>query len=103
MNFSQRLEIALNRAYTAKVVRDPEALAFFLTVSADAEANGEGQVFQRTQAWLEKKGHEKLAKLVATHAADEVRHEQLMRDDLKKLGREPVEFPADLRIVDALG
>lgn len=103
MTFSQRLEIALNRRYTAKVVRDADALAFFLTVSADAESNGEGQVFERTQAWLSRQGHEKLAKIVATHAADEVRHEKMMRADLAKIGREPVEFPTSLRIVDTLG
>lgn len=103
MTLSQRLEIALNRRYTAKVVRDADALAFFLSVSADAESNGEGQVFERTQAWLSKSGHEKLAKVVATHAADEVRHEKMMRADLAKIGRTAVDFPASLRIVDTLG
>jgi hypothetical protein len=103
MTLVQRLEIALNRAYLAKLARDPAALGFFLTVSADAEANGEGQVFSHTETWLEARGQTKLAKLVATHAADEVRHERMMLDDLARIGRTPDEFPEALKVIDRLG
>lgn len=103
MTLTQRLEIALNRAYLAKLARDPAALGFFLSVSADAEANGEGQVFAQTQEWLEAHGQSKLAKLVATHAADEVRHERLMLDDLARLGRTQDAVPEALKMIDRLG
>ena len=103
MTLNERLEVALNVAYTKKLARDPAALAFFLSVSADAEANGEGQVFEQTREWLEKNGHPRIAKLVATHAADEVRHEAMMRADLATLGREAVSYPASLKMIDNLG
>ena len=102
MTLIQRLEIYLNRVYLAKLARDPAALGFFLSVSADAEANGEGKVFERTQVWLEERGHAKLAKIVATHAADEVRHERMMLDDLRRLGREPDAVPEELKVIDHL-
>ena len=102
MTLIQRLEIYLNRVYLAKLARDPKALGFFLSVSADAEANGEGQVFARTQAWLEERGHTKISKLVATHQADEVRHERMMLDDLARLGRTPDAVPDELKVIEHL-
>jgi hypothetical protein len=103
MTLVQRLDITLNRIYLAKLARDPAALGFFLSVSADAEANGEGQVFTHTQAWLEARGQTKLAKLVATHAADEVRHEGMMLADLASLGRTQDAVPEALKMIDRLG
>lgn len=103
LSLSQRFEILLNRTYLAKLARDPKALGFFLTVSADAEANGEGRVFPQVERWLEANGHPQLARLVRKHAEDEVRHELLMLAALASLGREPAAIPDDVKVIDRLG
>ena len=96
---SPNLSLALTRRFMASVVRDDDALRFFLNNASDAESNGEGAIFERVKPFLEPK----LQKLVDTHAADEVRHAKLLADELVRLGGTLSEPPAELRMVERAG
>jgi len=99
MNLTQKIGVALNEAFVAQQVRDLDALRFFLNASADAEANGEGGVFERVKPLVEGK----YAKLVERHSADEVRHAALFTARLEELGGRVAPIPENLRIVERLG
>ena len=93
------LSLALTRRFMASVVRDDEALRFFLNNASDAESNGEGAIFERVKPFLEPK----LQKLVDTHAADEVRHAKLLADELARLGGTLTVPAEELRVVERAG
>lgn len=82
MSMMEKLAISMNRRYLQSVVRDVDALRFFLNNSADAESNGEATIFVRVKPFLDGQ----IAKLVDRHAADEIRHAKMLVDALESIG-----------------
>lgn len=82
MSFFENLALTLNRRFLRSVVRDHGTMNFFLQTSANEEGNGEGMVFERVKKFVDGP----IAKLVDTHAADEVRHEAMILAQLERRG-----------------
>jgi hypothetical protein len=89
----------LAKFYLDHLLSTPAGRAHVLTLMADAESNGEGQVFDRALARVE---DPEVARLIRRHAADEVRHAQLFRDAAARQGVPIREAPANLRLIDRL-
>lgn len=99
MSMMENLSITLNRRYLRSVVRDVDALRFFLNNAADAESNGEATIFERVQPFLDGQ----IAKLVQRHAADEVRHAKMLTDALLSIGGAPSVPEERFRLVERTG
>jgi rubrerythrin len=85
--------------FMQKLVQTPHGRAHILNQVADAEANGELDIFDRILAKVDDDG---LAKMIREHREDEIRHEKLFRDaaDRQGVGRELV--PRELQIIDRI-
>ncbi len=92
------IPLALNRRFTRAVAHDDAALRFYLNNAADAEDNGEATLFERVKPFL----GPKLQKVVERHAADEVRHGAMLREELRKLGGEPEPVSPELQLVQRM-
>ncbi|HZS42288.1 MAG TPA: hypothetical protein VFF06_35905, partial [Polyangia bacterium] len=62
--------------FTKRLLATPEGRAHVLNQIADAESNGENQVFEHILAHVD---DPQLRKLIEKHQADEIRHEKLFR------------------------
>jgi len=92
-----RVTSKLTNRYLRLIVNDNDALRFLLKLSADAESNGEGLVFERVRDFVPDEYKEK----VDRHASDEIRHEQIFSDAYKSINSNiDEEIPQDLRLID---
>jgi rubrerythrin len=83
--------------YLRRLLRSEKGRAHLLNQLADAEGNGENQVFERVLSRVE---DPHLQRLIAKHQADEIRHEQLFLDLLARTGEPPRPVPAELKLID---
>src|SRR5262245_21658380 len=81
------------------MVATPAGRAHILAQAAEAEANGEGQVFERA---LAKVDDPEVQRLIRRHQADEVRHAALFRERVAAQGIDPGPVPDELKLVDRL-
>lgn len=95
----ENIAVTLNRRYLHSLVRDPEALKFFLNNAADAENNGEATIFERVKPFLDGQ----IAKLVDRHSSDEVRHSQMLNEALASVGGTPYVPEERFRMVERMG
>src|SRR5450432_3421951 len=93
-----RIDQSIQLAFTRRLCSTPEGRAHVLAQVADAESSGEGQIFDRALARVD---DPELQKLIQKHRADEVRHEELLRERLARTGIN-VSTPPELRIIDRL-
>src|SRR5687768_15942794 len=85
--FSERL----SRRYLSRLLAHPKGRAHLLTSLADAEANGEGAVFDRL---LSRVDDPQLQKMIRRHAQDEIRHAAMFRACAARAGAEPDPIPS---------
>src|SRR5436305_1544070 len=95
MTLRERLQIS----YMKRLVRSAEGRGFILRQLADAESNGENQIFERL---LNKVDDPQLQKLVEKHQADEVRHAHLYTKAAERQGVAKKPVPDHLKIIDRL-
>src|SRR5688572_9750926 len=93
------LNETLRRRYMTRLLQNPRGRAHVLTQLADAEASGEGAVFDRLLSHVD---DPKLQKMIRRHAADEIRHAEMFRSCLPRTGVAAAEVPAELRLIDRL-
>ncbi|MFO0673101.1 MAG: ferritin-like domain-containing protein [Polyangiaceae bacterium] len=91
---------ALHLTFLRQLLRTPEGRRHLLTQVADAEHTGEARVFDAMLDFT--KDDEKLARTIAKHRDDEVRHERLFRACAERQGVPPREVPPELGLMDAL-
>lgn len=89
----------LTRRYLSRLIAHPKGRAHLLTQLADAEASGEGAVFDRLLAKVE---DPQIQKLIKRHAADEIRHAEMFRACAARHGVDADAIPAELRLIDRL-
>ena len=95
MDIREQLTICFAR----RLLQTPEGRAHVLNQVADAESNGENQVFEHVLRHVKDPS---LRKMIEKHQADEVRHEQLFRACLPRTGVDPGPVPAHLKLIDRL-
>jgi rubrerythrin len=95
MDLRQQLTLRFAR----RLLKTPEGRAHVLNQVADAESNGENQVFEHVLRHVQDPA---LRKMIEKHQADEVRHEQLFRACLPRTGVDPGPVPAHLKLIDRL-
>lgn len=92
-----RERIALH--FLRHVVATPEGRAYVLNQVAFAEASDEGRVFARIRAQVDDPA---LARMIAKHEADEVRHAEMFGARLRATGIDPGPVPQNVRLLDRL-
>ncbi|MGZ5967137.1 MAG: ferritin-like domain-containing protein [Polyangiales bacterium] len=90
----------LDTLYMRRLVASPEGRAFLFNFMADAEVSDEGMVFEELLARVEDPS---LKKMVEKHHDDELRHNQMLLECLRRAGGAPSPVPDDLRITVRLG
>jgi rubrerythrin len=85
--------------FTRRLLSSPEGRAHVLNQIADAESNGENQVFEHVLKHVDDPA---LRKMIEKHQADEIRHEQLFRACLARTGVDPGPVPPHLKLIDRL-
>jgi len=95
-----RLADRLTLMFMKRMLKGPRGRSHFLTQVADAENNDEGAVFE---ALVERaKDDETLHKLVTRHAADELRHAELLSARALATGLPRPKVPDSLKILHRL-
>lgn len=89
----------LTERFARRLLATPGGRAHVLNQIADAEANGENQVFEHVLRHVD---DPQLRKMVEKHQADEIRHEQLFRACVSRTGVDPAPVPAELKLIDRL-
>jgi rubrerythrin len=89
----------LTLRFTRRLLSTPEGRAHVLNQIADAESNGENQVFEHVLAHVD---DPQLRKMIEKHQADEIRHEQLFRVCVERTGVNPGPVPPHLKLIDRL-
>lgn len=89
----------LQLRYLRRMVKTPAGRAFLLNQLADAESNGENQVFE---AVLSNVDDPALQKMIEKHRADEVRHAQLYHEAAVRQGVPLEPVPPHLKLIDRL-
>jgi rubrerythrin len=77
-----------------------EGRQHLLSIAVDAEEGDEGAIFDQLQTLVDEP---KLKRLVQRHQQDEVRHAQLFRDCLARLGLEKRPLPDELKLIRQIG
>src|SRR5262249_15362987 len=95
MDFRDRMMLR----YLDTFLAAPEGRAHLLNQVAEAESNGERQIFEHVLGHVD---DPQLRRMVQKHQADEVRHEALCRDRLRATGIDPGPVPKHLRLIDRL-
>jgi rubrerythrin len=95
MTLQQRLTVR----FLTHLVATPAGRAHVLHQAAEAESNGETQLFDRLQEHVD---DPELGRLVKRHAEDEVRHAELFRACVARTGVTPPPVPPELRVIDRL-
>jgi rubrerythrin len=85
--------------FTRRLLATPEGRAHVLNQIADAESNGENQVFEHV---LEHVVEPSLRKMIQKHQTDELRHERLFRACVQRNGVTPGPVPSHLRLIDRI-
>jgi rubrerythrin len=93
------LKTELTERFARRLLATPEGRAHVLSQIADAEANGENQIFEHILAHVH---DEQLRKMIEKHQADEIRHEHLFRGCVQRTGINPGPVPAGLKLIDRL-
>ncbi len=91
------LKNALSLQFTKNLVSTPEGRAHILHQVAEAEANGEIELFDSI---LRQVDDPVLQKMVRKHQADEIRHEKLFRECYERQGVDVGKIPDELQIID---
>jgi len=91
--------LILTKMFFESVVRTPKGRALILNQIADAEDNGEAQVFDQA---LAKVDDSKLAKMIERHRDDEIRHGRLFRECIARTGFDPGPVPAETKLLDRM-
>jgi hypothetical protein len=99
LSLPRRLEDWVDRAVRRQISRQPEASAFSLSAYAHAEGASEGAFFERA---LRRVTEPRLQAIIATHQADELRHERLLHECREALGLARYEVPPHLEWIDRL-
>lgn len=90
----------LNLAYLRLLLRTPEGRKHVLSQVADAEHSGEARVFESMLAYT---AHDAaLARRIAKHRDDEIRHEALFRACVARQGGSAPELPSELMMMNRL-
>jgi len=89
----------LQLRYLDRLLASPRGRAHLLSQLADAEANGEGGVFDRLLARVD---DPELRQMISRHAADEVEHARLFRACIPRTGITPPPVPDHLKMIDRL-
>ncbi|HEX8953981.1 MAG TPA: ferritin-like domain-containing protein [Polyangia bacterium] len=95
MNLRDRLSLR----FIERVITSPEGRTHLLNQCADAEGNGENGFFEHI---LEHVDDPALAKMIAKHRDDELRHEQLFLAARDKTGIDVGPVPDELKLIDRL-
>ncbi len=94
----------IRNAFLQQLVATSDGRQHMLSVSVDAEEGDEGGIFEQLAEVVD---DPQLRQLVERHREDEVRHAQLFRACLSRLGLEKVPVPDELKIIrqiaDAVG
>lgn len=93
MDLRDRLSLALLRT----TIASPLGRAMVLNQLADAERNGEAEFFDRILRHVD---DEKLARLVRTHHADEIRHARRFQERADAQGVGEVAVPNEVKLLD---
>jgi rubrerythrin len=96
---SKTLDARLDRTVRRYIFSQPRSAGFALSSYADAEAGGEGQIFERA---LLRATDPALSKMIRRHMEDEQRHARLIDERRESLGLESSPIPAHLKLVDRL-
>lgn len=89
----------LTGIFMDRLLRHPRGRALVLNNIADAEDNGEAQVFDAALSHVE---DPKLKKMIEHHRADEIRHGALFRARRDATGETVPELPDDVKILERL-
>ncbi len=95
MNLREQMTLRFAR----RLLKSEKGRAHVLNQIADAESNGENQVFEHVLKHVDDPA---LRKMIEKHQADEIRHEQQFRACLKRTGVEPGPVPSNLKLIDRL-
>lgn len=95
MTLSDRLTLS----YMRTLIETPEGRAFLLNQIADAEDNGEAQIFDQILKTID---DPKLQKIVDRHRTDEIRHGELFRACRDRTGVDPGPVPDDIKVLDRI-
>jgi rubrerythrin len=95
MDIRERLTLR----YLSHMVNSARGRAFILNQLADAEANGETQVFERVLKHVDDPA---LQKMIVRHQADEIRHAKLYREAAERQGVPIPPAPDHLKLIDRL-
>jgi len=93
------LNTKLANAYLERALRSPRARAHILNTIADAEDNGEAQIFD----WaLARVNDPKLQKMIVRHREDEIRHGRLFSAARDRVGVDPGPVPQDQKLLERI-
>ena len=99
MNLGDRLTLT----FMTQMFSHPRGRAHLLSMASDAEASGEGRVFEEL---LKRKDDHELAKLVVRHRDDEVRHAEILavrcKENAIAAGIDVPQVPSHLKLIDRL-
>lgn len=91
------IQAFMTRKFMDAVVATPAGRAFLLNEIADAEDNGEAQIFDQIIGAID---DPQLQKIVARHRADEIRHGELFRAARDRTGVDPGPVPEEAKVLD---
>jgi rubrerythrin len=99
METTAKLQRWLTQTFLRKVTSTARGRSMALALCAEAESNGEGQVFDRA---LAKVDDPELQKVIRRHAEDEVEHARLFAECCERQGLPVPPIPPELKIIDRL-
>ena len=90
---------AIDAQVRRHIFAQPAAMAFALSSYADAEASGEGKVFERALLHVQ---DERLRRMIRRHRDDETRHAFMLENRREALGLAAIPVPEHLKLIDIL-
>lgn len=96
----ERVRDGITLSFLKELFRTPLGRAFVLEQSAQAEVDGEAQVFEQLLAYVTEEPE--LKRMIGRHQADEHRHAELFRACVARQGAKPPPAPAGLAYIPAL-
>jgi len=94
-----RFEEVLANRYLERLLATPQGRAHVLAELADAEANGEGAIFDQILSQVD---DPELQRMIKRHAADEVMHARMFRDCIPRTGLPVPTVPDELKMIHKL-
>jgi rubrerythrin len=89
----------LTRRFVYDLTKTAKGRAHLLNQIADAEDNGEAQVFDQAMSWVD---DPTLKKVIDRHRTDEIRHGVLFRQCRDRTGAEAPPLPSSLKMLEVL-